>query len=282
MQRRAFQRRLLHRNAQAVVHPGLEQRTQIMQAADGQRPGDAVEDGGLQPAVVAQHARNEMPACGMAGEPDRSRDERGRLGDRYGDFRRNVGDARGRRQRVAWQCHRPAVMPRAFGEISPRRFVEAHPIAAVDEDDEALAVAVGQDQVEALALAGAIGDVGAKFLQSGAISRRALRPQRRYLVRARDMGRIGVSVIPIAHRDFLDGLKTLWTWRQSATGAGGVLVFSLSLKDFGTPVDWAAPVIARAATCPPKLYRRRKQSGLPPRAVRIASSQGLLAMTAEG
>src|SRR4051812_16016482 len=79
------------------------------------------------------------------------------------------------------------------------------------------------------------------------------------------MGRIGVSVIPIAHRDFLEGLKALWTWRQSATGVGGILVFSLSLKDFGTPVDWAAPVIARAATCPPKLQRRRKQSSLPPR-----------------
>ncbi|MFK4558918.1 hypothetical protein ABIF95_001448 [Bradyrhizobium ottawaense] len=199
MQRRAFERRLLHGHAERLVHLRLEQRTQIMQAADRKRAGDTVVDGGLQPAVIAQHAGDEMAASGVAGEPDRPGDERSRLGDRRGDLGGDVGDACGRRQRVARQRHRPAMLARAFGQISPGRFVEAHPVAAVDEDDEALAVAVGQDQVEALTLAGAIGDVGAKILQPGAVGGRPLGPLSRHLVRAGDVGRVGVSIIPIAH-----------------------------------------------------------------------------------
>jgi hypothetical protein len=178
-----------------------------VQAADRERAGNAAVDGGLQPAVIAQHARDEMAAGRVAGEVDRTCDKRGRFRDRGGDFGGDVGDARSRRQRVARQRHGPAMVPRAFGKIGPGRLVEAHPVAAMDEDDEPLAVAVGQDQVEALAFTGAIGDVGAKILQSGAVGCRPLRPLRRQLVRARDMGRIGVSVIPIAHRYSLGGLK---------------------------------------------------------------------------
>src|SRR5206468_3958133 len=101
------------------------------------------------------------------------------------------------------------MMPRAFGKVSPVRLAEAHPVTAMDEDDKALAVAVGQDEVEALAFTGAVGDVRTKALQSGAVVRRPLRPQRRQLVRARDMGRIGVGIIPIAHRYFPGGVKVL-------------------------------------------------------------------------
>jgi len=79
----------------------------------------------------------------------------------------------------------------------------------MDEDDESVAVAVGQDEVEALAFTGAVGDIGTKALQPGAVIRRPLRPQRRQLVGARDMGRIGVGIVPIALRYFPGGLKAL-------------------------------------------------------------------------
>ncbi len=67
VQRRAFQRRLLHGHAQRLVHLRLQQRTQIVQPADRKRAGDAIKDGRFEPAVVAQHARDEMAAGGMTG-----------------------------------------------------------------------------------------------------------------------------------------------------------------------------------------------------------------------
>src|SRR5262245_19053113 len=78
MQGCALERRLLHRHTECHVHLGLQQRPQIMQPADRQRRDDPVEDGRFQPAILAEHAGDEMATGGMAGKPDRASDLRSR------------------------------------------------------------------------------------------------------------------------------------------------------------------------------------------------------------
>ena len=46
-----------------------------------------------------------------------------------------------------------------FGQMRPVGFVEAHPIAAMHEDDQALRRLLGQEQIETVALTVAIGEV---------------------------------------------------------------------------------------------------------------------------
>jgi hypothetical protein len=75
------------------------------------------------------------------------------------DLARDGRDARLGRQRVGGQRHGPAGGERAGREVGPHGLVEGHPVAAMDEDGEALRRLLGQEEVEPVARCGAVGEV---------------------------------------------------------------------------------------------------------------------------
>ena len=146
------------------------------------------------------HARRQMAAGRMPGQADRTGDHACGLGDGRANFANDTRDARLRTKRVGRHGDGEAMRQRAIGQMRPGRLVEAHPIAAMDIDDEAPRRAFGQEQIKTVARPVAIAEVQPGPVACGkrlAIGPGGFAPGVRPAIAARDVDAVGVSILPI-------------------------------------------------------------------------------------
>ena len=199
-ERRAFGRGFGFVEAQGLVQPGVQQRPEVEEPADRGDAFEATALGRRQRPRDAGHPRDEMAAGRMSAEHDRAADTGPGEGDGARDLRRDVGDADRRRKGIARHGDAPAPAQCADAEVGPEGLVEAHPVAAMDEDGEALGLALREKEIEPLPLAVAIGEVElgpAAGPPVGGEFRRARRPERRENVGLGDMRRVRIGVVPV-------------------------------------------------------------------------------------
>jgi hypothetical protein len=120
--------------------------------------------------------------------------------DGGGDFPRDVGDTRVGTERVRRNRDRIVEGERTLGEMRPEGFVEGLPEAAVDEDDETEAIALGEEEIPSVARRLPIGKIepraeGAQEVRAEGGGARG--PLLGVARAALDMRRIGVGVVPI-------------------------------------------------------------------------------------
>ena len=208
-QRRAFGDRLGLVKPERPVHPRPHERAQVEEAADRRDANEARPLGRRQRPIEAGHARDEMAAGRVARERDRPGSAGRRGGDRPRDRLCDVADANSGRERIARHSDRPAAADWTFGEVRPEGFVEAHPEAAVDEDNETLRRTVRKEQGKPLAGTLAIGAIefGAPGREPLAFEGRgAGGPQFRIDLGVADMAGVVVGVVPVGdHGLFLFG-----------------------------------------------------------------------------
>ena len=95
-------------NAEFLVRGDLHQRAQIMQATDRGDAGETRQNRCGKRRIAADHARHQMTAGGMPGEPDRADTMLRRRLDGLADLAGDLGDAHIRCQCVGGHGDRPS------------------------------------------------------------------------------------------------------------------------------------------------------------------------------
>ena len=130
----------------AVRKSGRRSCTPEIETTRATRPTDARGQRG----IPADHARDDLTACGMAGEDDRPFDEAGGGCNRLADFGDDFCDARLGAETIGRDHDSVAPRQRPSRQMRPHRAVVAQPVAAVHEDDETPRRRLGQEKIEHL------------------------------------------------------------------------------------------------------------------------------------
>ncbi len=240
-QRRAFSARFGKIEAERLVDRGAQQRPEVMHAADADHLRDPA--GKRRRQRARDHARDQMAAGGVADQADLAVDLAGDDGDEARKFLGDIAHADLGAEAVARHGHGEPVTKRARRQVRPERLVEAAPVAAMAEHDQSPRGSLGQEQVETVPVAIAIGliepsavltsELGAKFARPGGpIGDLGLD------LGQADGGTVVVGLVPVGHRRRL----ARWHRHQATCFAGGAA--SAAVPTWAPAGDGGGPIAA--------------------------------------